>query len=110
MIYIPKLKNTNCVLVYSNGTIRVYDNTPTQYNVNYTYTEYYTNNHYMYNTGVASFSQYSTLPTCRNRNELTSNYMYRTDFSDICIIFFVLGIFIWYLPFKIYRRLFRRFN
>lgn len=108
-IYLPNaLTNSNCVVVRDRDTIRVYDNQPEQNNQWYSYTDYYVNSHYMTNTGAQQFGQYSTLPTCRNHNEFTNEEFFRNDFSDICIIFTILCLFVFLIPTKIFMRLFRR--
>lgn len=107
-IYLPEYSNNNCIVVRDKDTIRVYENQPRQDGNYYNYTDYYINSHYLTNTGASQFSQYSTLPNCRNHSEFTSEVFYRNDYSDICIIFVCLCIFVFLIPTKIFMRLFRR--
>lgn len=96
MIYVPNYDVTNCAYVYNNNTIRVYDSIPIQGRT-IDYTDYYINSHYVYNVGSTTFSNYSTLPTCLSDDNITTSFYYRNDFSDICIIFFVIVIICYFL-------------
>lgn len=106
-IFVPEYTNNNCIVVRDKDTIRVYDRQP-QYNQDVNYIDYYVNSNYMYTRGTANYGQYQALPTCRNQNEFTKEVFYRNDFSDICIIFIILCIFVFLIPLKIFSRLFRR--
>lgn len=99
-IYLPsELLNKPCYVV-NNGYIRVYTNN------NLTeYTDVYINQDYMLKQGI-SYNSYSGV--CDTINTYTDVIYYRRDFSDICIIFFVLFIFIFLIPFKIVSRAFGR--
>lgn len=79
MIYAPNYETGNCIVVQNNGTVRVYETQPT-YNSDVNYKDYYTNMNYIYNKGTAHFSNYSTLPVCRQG---TDNIMYRVDINQI---------------------------
>lgn len=108
MIYLPvEITNNNCAYIYDKETIRVYDNRPTTTG-NYTYTDYYIHFDYNIRTGISTFSQYSTFPTCLSTNQFTSNYMYRIDFINIVVIVFIFLIICFYFPLKIMSRLFGR--
>ena len=98
MIYVPNYQNYACVSVYNNETLRAYETTPT-INSNINYTDYFVNSHYLSRDGVQNFSQYSTLPTCINN--LTDNFYYRNDFSEVLIVFIILSIFAFYIPLKL---------
>lgn len=107
-IYLPNtVTSSNCAYVRDKDTIRVYDTQPS-YNQTIDYTDYYINSHYLSNRGQSTFSQYSTLPTCLNSNNFTTEEFFRNDFADICIIFTCLCIFVFLIPTKIFMRLFRR--
>lgn len=109
-IYLPiDLNNNNCAYIYDKDTIRVLDNRPT-YNTNINYKDYFINSHYIYREGSVQYGSYSNLPTCLNNNIFTKEYYYRNDFADIIIIWFFVGIFVYFIPLKLWRRLFRRFN
>lgn len=109
MIYVPDLENYACFYVQSEGVIRAYEQTPT-YNSTINYRDYYINSNYIYKDGVSQFSTYSTLPVCLDKNNLTSEVYYRNDFDSILIILLIMSIFMFYIPIKIFTRLFRRFK
>ncbi len=110
MIYLPEdITYDKCYVVQSEGVIRGYDRTPS-YNTNYNYRDYYIRSDYIYRDGSGQWSNYSTLPVCLDRSIITDNFYYRTDFSNICIIFLTCFIFIFYLPFKLFQRWFRRLH
>lgn len=105
MIYVPIYNNGNCVVIYNSDTIRVYERQPSA-NSTINYTDYYMNSNYLYNTGTQTFSNYSTIPTCRDN--ITTNFYYRNDFDKICVIFIVFLILFYFLAFKPISRLFGR--
>lgn len=110
MIYLPNDNVYNkCYVVQNEDVIRGYNKIP-QNNTSYNYRDYYINSDYIYKDGEGTWSQYSTLPICLDNTKITNDFYYRTDFADILIIFFIFVIFIFYIPFKIFMRLFRRFN
>lgn len=76
-IFVPGYTN-ECVVIQNNGVVRAYETTPT-YNSDVAYKDYYTSMNYNYNEGIAHFSNYSNLPTCRLG---TSNPMYRVDINN----------------------------
>lgn len=107
MIYVPDLESYKCFVVRNDTTIRAYKETP-QNNLDIEYRDYYYNSNYLYQDGIQSFSSYTTLPVCLNKDILTNSVYYRNDFDSILIIFLVMCIFCFYLPLKIFVRLFRR--
>lgn len=108
MIYVPDL-NYECYYVQSEGVIRAYEEIP-ENNKTINYRDYYLNSNYIYKDGYTHFSSYSTLPTCLESSVLTDNLYYRNDLADILIIFSIMSIFCFYIPIKIFTRIFRRFN
>lgn len=108
-IYVPNLENYQCVYVRSNDIIRAYFQKP-QNNSTVTYRDYYINSNYIYTDGEQSFSNYTSLPTCLNNTNLTSEVYYRNDFDSILVMFICLCLIFFYIPIKILFRLFRRFN
>lgn len=108
MIYVPDLENYECFVVTSDTTIRAYEEVPRR-NADINYRDYYYTSNYLYEDGVQSFSNYSTLPICLENSVLTNDFYYRNDFADILLIFFIMSIFIIYIPIRIFSRLFRRF-
>lgn len=109
MIYVPDKENYKCFVVRSEEVIRAYKEIP-QNNSDVNYRDYYYNSNYIYNDGVQNFSSYTTLPVCLNDDTITDSVYYRNDFDSILVIFLIMCIFCFYLPLKIFTRLFRRFN
>lgn len=108
MIYMPNDDIYNkCYVVQSESVIRAYDRTPAL-NTNYSYRDYYIRSNYIYRDNTGSWGSYTTLPVCLDNDLITHNFYYRNDFADICIIFMTCFFFIFYLPFKLYKRLIRR--
>lgn len=107
MIYVPDLENYECFVVRSEEVIRAYKQKPTN-NSTIEYRDYYYNSNYVYNDGEQSFSQYTTLPTCLDQSSITDNVYYRNDFDSILIIFLIMSLFGFYMPLRIFKRLFRR--
>lgn len=109
MIYVPEKESYKCYVVQSEGVIRAYEKIP-QNNLTVNYRDYYIKSNYIYKDGITSFSSYATLPICLSSSELTSNVYYRNDLDSILTIFLIMSIFIFYIPIKVFIRLFRRFN
>ena len=110
MIYVPSdTTYDKCYVVQSEGVIRGYDRTPSN-NTNYNYRDYYIRSDYIFRDGSGTWSQYTTLPICLDTSLLTNNFYYRVDFANICIILMTCFFFIFYLPFKLFQRLFRRLS
>lgn len=112
-IYLPtNLINSNYIYSYSSSkiiTIRTNSNCYTQYQS--TYCDCYqidTENHYIqsdkYSCSISSSSNFLVNPI-----NFTDEIYYRNDFADILIIFFIMCIFCFYIPLKVFLRLFRRF-
>lgn len=95
-IYVPNYTTGMCAYINNNNTIRVYETQPRN-NATINYTDYYFNSHYYYNRGYTTFSNYSTLPTCLYDSDITTDYYYRNDFSDILLIFAIIVFFCWYM-------------
>lgn len=104
-IYVPNLNSGNCVVLQNSSTIRVYDTQPTN-NSTINYTDYYFTSNYYFNRGTQTFSNYSTLPTCRT--DITTDFYYRYDFDKIMIIFICILIILYFMAFKPISRLFGR--
>lgn len=101
MIYVPDL-NYECYVLVNKDTIRAYETTP--YNPGYNnqiiinYRDYYITSSYLYTDGVQSFSNYSSIPVCLDKSNLTDHFYYRQDFDKIfvtftCIFFIIIFIF-----------------
>ena len=102
MIYVPDYVNGNCVYLYSDQFIRVYETQPT-YNSNVNYTDYLINNHYLSRTGTQSFGNYTSLPHCSD--DVTTNFYYRTDILDILLIASLIIGWTWFLSAKLIKTL-----
>ena len=109
MIYLPDLENYQCFVVRDENTLRAYEDEP-QLNQSINYRDYYINSNYVYQDGVQEFNLYSTLPVCLDSSVLTNEVYYRNDFDSILVILLIMSIFCFYIPIKIFLRLFRRFN
>lgn len=111
MTYLPKIEEQNCIVVdnLNSGYIRVYDTTPTA-NSNIHYIDYFIEQDYITREGTQSFGNYSYSVNCQNHSNFTTDFYYRVDLAEILIIFTILSIFAFYIPIKIFLRLFRRFN
>lgn len=109
MIYVPDLENYQCFVVRSEETIRAYKQIPYN-NSTIEYRDYYFNSNYLYQDGIQTFSQYTTLPVCLDNNNLTTNFYYRNDLDSILTSFLIISIFILLIPIIILKRFFRRFN
>lgn len=101
-IYVPS-DDYACYYMIDSNTIRAY-NTQPRLNSNVDYTDYYVNSHYLFKNGTQSFGQYSTLPTCIGSDYITENILYRNDLSDTLVIFLIIVLFAFYLPYKIISR------
>lgn len=108
-IYVPDLTNYKCYVIRSDSTMRAYKSIP-NYNTDIEYRDYYYTANYLYQDGKQSFSNYSTLPICLDNSNLTTDFYYRNDFPDILQMFLIISIFCFYIPFKVFFRLFRRLN
>lgn len=106
-IYVPDYTSSNCVIVRNEEVIRRYETTPT-YNSSVNYVDYYIHSDYIKQPGVQTFNQYSTLPTCLSSSYITDNIYYRVDMYQILIMFFIITIFGFYLPLKVFLRIIRR--
>ena len=108
MIYVPSDNTYNkCYVVQGEGVIRGYDRQPT-YNTSYNARDYYINSDYIYRDTSGSWSSYSTLPVCLSNDNISNNYLYRTDLDKILVCFIILVIFCIYFPYKIISRSFGR--
>lgn len=99
-IYLPTdLYQAECKVV-NNDYIRVYTNN------NYTtWTDVYFKSDYILKNG---YSNYQQNVICDNLNTYTDNIFYRYDLSNILIIFLILCIFCFWLPYRILSRAFGR--
>jgi len=106
MIYVPDT-NYACYVVINSDTIRAYSSIPRLNGTSY-YRDYYLNSNYIYQDGSQSWGSYGTLPTCLNSSKITNEVYYRNDFDSILIIFLIMCIFCFYIPLKIFSKLFKR--
>lgn len=104
MLYVPDYANNNCAYVYDSNWIRVYDTRPTN-NSTVNYTEYNYNGHYVTRYGTTIFNNYSSLPVCRD--DITTNFYYRNDITDIVFLFVMFVGVNWFLISKLVKTLLR---
>lgn len=104
MIYLPnEVYSNNCAYVYDKDTIRVYDSVPRP-NSTINYTDYFINSQYLTRLGSTTFSQYSTLPTCLDYIDFTTNVGYSTYFDKVLIMSLILIGVVWFLVKTLLRR------
>lgn len=109
-VYVPDLENYKCFVVQSSDTIRAYKQVP-QKNTEIEYRDYFINANYIYKDGTQSFGNYTTyLPICLSTEVVSDNVFYRNDIDSILTIFCIMCIISFYIPIKVFTRLFRRFN
>lgn len=107
-IFLPSDNTYNkCYVVQNENVIRGYNKVPRN-NTDYEYRDYYIHSDYIFKDGSGSWSQYATLPSCLPSDIITNDINYRVDFSNILIIFFIMSVFCFYIPIRIFKRLFRR--
>lgn len=101
VIYLPSdLVNKSCKVVNENY-VRVYDNN------NYTsWTDVYFRSGYYLKRGTSQYG--NTNVVCDNVNTYSDSIFYRTDLANSLIIFLIISIFCFWLPFKIVGRAFGR--
>lgn len=111
MIYLPieEVNDYACFTVYDKDTIRAYYTTPS-HNSNSNYTDFYINSNYITKEGNQSWSNFSTLPVCMDRNNITTSYVYRTDFWSILLVFIIMVGGTWFLISKLIKTFFRGFK
>ena len=109
MIYVPEYNSSNCAYIYSTDIIRVYRTRP-QNNQTISYKDYYIKSSYIYNEGSTTFGQYTTLPTCISSDRITTDVYYRNDLPGIMIIFLTLVLICFWAPWRLFLRMFRRYQ
>lgn len=98
-IYIPDQYINNCNVIYPSFIRSYLDNSYTDYVDIFFKSDYYLQR----GTDTSGIT-----PLCDNLNSFTTDVWYRYDISHILIIFLILTIFVVYLPYKIYSRVFGR--
>lgn len=106
-IYVPNYDTTNCVTWYDSNTLRVFEYMPTPNNT-ISYVDYYINSHYLSNDGSISYAYNDEIPICISSDNITEDFYYRNDLSDILIIFIIIVIFCFYFPYRLVSRMFGR--
>lgn len=107
-IYIPVDKTSiSCVSVSDHDTLRVYDNIP-EFNSSSTYTDYFLDSHYLSKVGTETFT--NTIPVCVSNDLITNDFFYRQDIDSILIVFSILLLFIFGIPYKMLTIFLRRWK
>lgn len=104
MIYSPvAIDNNKCFEYQDTVILRVYDTI----NINQVnnYTDYNTGNHYSSKKGSVLLTD---SPVCINHEDLTTDFYYRNDISHILVVFLIICIFVFYIPYKIFLRFYRK--
>lgn len=101
--------NSNYKYTATNDYIRVYtnENCYNQYNSQYCDC-YYIYPKLDYLQSEKTSCNVSNLNNTINYNTFTDNYYYRIDFLNILLMFFIMAIFIIYIPFKLISKIFRK--
>ena len=105
MIYVPNHNNYNCI-VYQSNHLRAYKQDPNINNVVDVDYIYFTN-HYdivSYKQNTSNWGTYECIPS----NQVTDDYFYRHDITDILIFFTILLFFTVLIPIKIFSKLFKK--
>lgn len=108
-IYLPieDFSSYNCYVVYDKDTIRAYKTQP-QLNNTSDYDDFYINSHYLIKSGTQNFSFVSSVPVCLDDSLFTNDIYYRNDMPSILLMFLILCIFCFYIPFKVVVRFFKK--
>lgn len=109
-VYLPinNVSDYACYSISSNGEyIRAYETYPRN-NGSSNYVDFYINSHYLEVTGTQSWSNYTTLPVCMDTNVITNDFYYRNDMPGIMVMFLIMCIICFYIPLKIFSKLFKR--
>lgn len=105
MIYVPlnEINSNTCVEILDTNILRYYHTT--SLNANNDYTDFNSSNHY---SSYSSTIYLSSQPSCVNYEDLTNQVYYRNDLSHILVIFFIMAIVIFYIPYKLFMRFYRK--
>lgn len=107
-IYLPEqINNNQCVVIQSDGHLRVYNARPSGIQQNVTYKDYYIRENYLSSSSNTTWNQYTNV-NCLDNNQFTTDYWYRPDIWQSLICFIILALICLYLPFKIISRMFGR--
>ena len=108
-IYLPEqINNNQCVVVQSDGHLRIYDRRPNgQQQSGVTYRDYYIRENYLMSSGSTDFGYYTSL-NCLDNTQFTQDPYYRPDIWQSLICMVIIGLIGLYLPFKIISRMFGR--
>lgn len=100
-IYLPSdLVNKDCKVVNENY-VRVYDN-----NTYTSWTDVYFKSGYYLKRGTSTYV--GSNPVCDNINTYSDSVFYRYDLANSLIIFYIIVIFCFYFPYRIWGRCFGR--
>ena len=104
MIYVPieNLDNV-CIKKLDTNILRYYKTT--NINQDNDYIDYNSANHYNTYEGKEYLD---TIPTCIDRQDLTNDIYYRNDLAHILILFIIFSFVIFYIPYKIFLRFYRK--
>lgn len=110
MTYLPTNSiNSNYKYTISNDYIRVYTNNNCYTNYNSTYCDcYYVYPKIDYLISETTSCNVSNLNNTISYTNFTDNYYYRIDFANILLMFFIMSIFIIFIPIKIFSKIFRK--
>lgn len=100
-VYLPisSVNDYSCYVVQNSTTIRAYTNMP-RANSSSSYTDFFTDNHYLQMNGTQTWGNTTSLPSCNLNGHITNNYWYSNEFPGALFIFICICFFI-YLILKI---------
>ena len=104
-IYVPNTSHI-CYVVIDKDTIRGYDDDLID-DTDINYTDYYINSHYISKNGVEHYTDDKNY-SCITDSYLTDVYYYRNDFTEILIMFCIVGTLCIGVPLFIFRKLFKK--
>lgn len=101
-IFLPvdNISDFACYSVYDKDTIRAYKTMP-HLDSSSDYIDFYINSHYLEKSGTQRWGSWSdSLPSCLSTSVITNDIYYRTDLKDSLLIFVLLVLIIFWIPFR----------
>ena len=110
MTYLPSESiNSNFKYTANNDYFRIYTNNNCYTQYSSTYCDcYYIYPKLDYIKSEVTSCNVSNLTNTINYNNFTDDFYYRIDFVNILLMFFIMSIFIIYIPLKLFSKIFRK--
>lgn len=104
-LYIPEsLQNYSCFFYNDDGSILYATNSEPSQNEPIQVEKIFVNNHYSIVSDTVTFTENHQCLT----NTKTTNWFYRKDVLNIALLVLIFSTFFFYIPLKIFSRLFKR--